>query len=745
MLDMNVVALRGAYSAKCDGTLNRTMAVAHSSAPRIALLSLPVLPMKKETASRLASLLLLLRTGGWHTLILPPSTALASDQRAFEELVAALPASASPPRTAASDKDSTWPPPLPPAELCALPPLVLTPVSGCPAMNVADAVAAAYRSGADTLLWLPHWDSDSFMLTHWPRYYGPATPLDVVKESTSSPVAWTRERDTSGPRVLDAFRAEVDRNVASKALMLCSRQGCPALQIGLCPSKDLTFTEAPGLLVGSSALDALALSDVAVNMLAFRPAFPLVAAASTIIALHGAAAGFHLLATAFGKGPFGARGWHAALTAPGSLCGSAVAAGASKEPLVLASPSHPAQDELNFQRRQPRQSSGDVDSDATGMALIAQVAEAVQRRFGGWRESDRDIIRRAWLESEHTVPYAMCQSSNRTSNRPLTRLFAPAANESHSYAGGGCRAACPPRRDILLAVVFNANWVDANYELLHALYDRYFPVIFMFAATDRSPESAEWNARWHDSNDPALPPRGWDDARRGVYWCNTGVPADGYSAHVCFPRIAALAVGRVGVLWSMDDVLLHVWNLDAYSARRLWRIQIKLPDRWLLPGTHAPHFIQSVAKWADAWHTSSMRAMQAHNFVFAATTAMRAEAAAAKEQHPLLRLMGGPSDTLYVPHSIVPMWGTFLSEEIALTMHQEFAMQSMIAASYFLPDAQEIAYQWVTRYEYNASAPLVLPATAAASHPWKMSNPRVRAFVRDTFKNTFAGDPAETW
>ena len=608
-------------------------------APRFAVVEVPphltngTLPL--DSAARLSALLLLLRTGGWATLVVVPNR-LRSVQ--LREWLARDPSSGPPPP----------PPPRPlgPLPAQAPPPVLFSPPLGCTLPAVSLATAAASLAGADTILWLRHWDSVDTVPTHWPRYYGPSTPLDTVADLAPGTVWVSEGSRTHGPRVLDAFRIDAARSNGSRALTLCSKQAYPALQLGVCPSGDLIQTEGVGVVLGSAALSALAGSEIAplFNVLAHRPAFPLLAGMAGL----DVAAGLHLLSAAFGNGPFGARGWHAALTAPGSLCGNAsLVHPRVSDPEFVAWPSHPHPD------------SFPVDSSAPKGHVLLKSAATI-------------AISSLWLDLNQTVPFS---SSWGPSSTLSSLSFYPPGAASPPYTGGGCRPAVPSRRDLLLALEFNSNWVNKNYALLHSLYDPYFPTVFMFGDTSTHPKHGvrgddvrkPINATGTASPSP-LPPFGWHDTARGVYCCRSGVPSDGHSAQVCMERVAPLAVGRVGVMWTADDALLHVWNLDKHDARRLWKGGIN--NWWLSAGRN--YFAKGVEAWANAWHTPEMVAMQARNFEAVADAGKREAAMGANMTRPLYRIVAGTADVFYLPRAVVPLWGELLSENKTRELHQEY-------------------------------------------------------------------------
>ena len=688
----------------------------------------------------------------------------------------------------ASEQTSDRPPPasadgaLPPLlspRFRAPPPIILPPSTGfCVHVSpLASATSAASAAGAYTILWLRHWSSASTALRAWPRYYGSSTTLDFAAASLEVgavpvPIAWQREgMEGPHPRVLDAFRADAAHTAGSRALALCTRQAYPALQLGLCPGNGsgsapaLTHFDGVGLVLERAALLSLAMSDAdalpSFNVLAHRSAFPLLTAFSSGSATESNSGaddndqgGLRVLAAAFGEdGPWGVRGWHAALTAPGSLCGGSTPRTEPKPEHVMW-PSHP--DATEFTRFETWSTGAPA-----GTKLLIATEAAASASATAKDDLDAPYTKVAksssFLDNTHTVPLSAPPASW-GSSVPLVRdfgglLFAPHDAPPRPFTGGACRPALPLRRDIMLAVEFNTNWVASNYATLHALYDRYFPTILMFADTS-APVLGLTDAPNPHHNDTLKlprPPVGFHDTARGVYSCRTGMPKPGYSAHVCMERVAPLAVGRVGVFWTSDDALVHVWRLDALDTHRIWA-QRELEFRWRLDagGAKAGPIVLSydnpsawdrnVEAWAETHHPPEVRAMEARNFAGAAPQQLRDEAAHAGLTAPLLRVGSGHSDSFFVPRAVLPLWGTMLSENASVGLMQEHAIPSIIAATSFLRHVYRFTYAGVERGV--AAAALRIDVNADGSHPWKLGDPDVRAKLLAHFRAVGYAAPA---
>ncbi len=305
---------------------------------------------------------------------------------------------------------------------------------------------------------------------------------------------------------------------------MCVRPGRPVLQVGICPAAALNLTLATpaGLLLPPAAAAAAApgLAAAGANAVAFRPGFPalaaLMAAPRPLLGAAVAAAGSALAA----------RGWNTAVLAPGALCGDAGGGLPAPPPRVLATPSHPASgmdgtEPVYARLAWPPQADRPPDSGRnttprlrpqgeTGAAFVAAVAAA-----GAAPSLAAALLPPSgvWLDATFALPPPL----------PARPAAAPRS----------CVASRPEVRDILLALVYNhgVHLKAASVEKQAALYDPFFPAVYFYGDL----------------------PGGADQPAARTFHC-PGQP----SAVLCTARPADMAVGRLGILWAMDDVFLHV-------------------------------------------------------------------------------------------------------------------------------------------------------------------------------------------
>jgi len=601
--------------------------------------------------------------------------------------------------------------------------LLLLP-AGCAAAHGGAAHLAlllASSAGAETVLWLPHWRSGGEAgagLSAPPRYYAPAAALPALADAAADGARLVASHFYSpppagAPDVLLCMPGGGRGGAGARGV------GLPLLQLGLCPAGapgSTALSEAVGVLLAEPTAAALSAAATRHNALAYRPAFPLLAALMVsaaageppplVEALRGAAAGAYDLA----------------LLAPGALCGDAHALyGARHEPPRVLSELPPP----------PVPAGCLVSGGGCGVAAAAggvvpppSAATLLQpwRASAGAGAALRQATAAAWASA--ALAGAAAPGAGARGPRLPPLLIPPeAVSPADAWAlraapGGACFPARPWRRDLALLIVFNTGSyaTAATLATLRGLYQRAYPLLLALASLE---------------DDPSL----------GRLSCDTG--PGGNDAHLCLARGLPLAFGRVGAFFLMDDALLAPWATARFDARRFWFTQLQ----WGSNGNLGP---SGMADHAVSGHLGTLFinlfiAWYARGLMSAEQRAMQVANSGALGRG--VEVVKGATDVVYMPRAAFAAMARLCLPESAKGLYQEVFLAVAVLANSAAqhveplrrpPRAVPQEGQPPKNPDWHDWRPL-----DHTVHPWKLAtNPAAAQRAQERFDGWYAMPPS---